>query len=153
MEVRRFVWISNFSKPTFYRGTKLSSQIGLCFLCTHILGLPDAYLVPVSFPVSSWVSTSTLSSACSDTSHGLGPFSPSPPPSHTLPVNHPNFIDVTGITDETLSVSQLRVCASPQRFCLCADVHVHKYTLAAPSPRSAFLLDYHILQLTYGKME
>lgn len=33
---------------------------------------------------------------------------PSPPaPSHTLPVNHRDFIDITGITDETLSVSQL----------------------------------------------
>lgn len=84
--------------------------------------------------LSSWVRTWALSAACSNTSHGLGPFSPIPSASHTLPVNHPNFIDVTGITDETLSVSQLGVCVSPQRFRAYADVHVHKYTLASPSP-------------------
>lgn len=32
-----------------------------------------------------------------------------PAPSHTLPVNHPNFIDITGIANETPSVSQLAV--------------------------------------------
>lgn len=158
MEVRIFVWIRVaffLKKNPSLRGIIQSyhHSIGFYFLCTHILGLHDAELAPVSFPVSSRVLISTLSAACSNTSRGLGPFSPIPSPFHTLPVNHPNFIDVTGITDETLSVSQLSVCASPQRFRLCTDVHVHKYTLAAPYPHSAFLVDYHTLQLTYGKME
>lgn len=83
--------------------------------------------------------TSTSSAACFDTSHGLGPFSPTPSPSHTVPVNHSNFIDVTGITDETLSVSQLGVCVGPQSFCLHTDVHVHKYTVPTPPPPSPTL--------------
>lgn len=98
------------------------------FLCAWFLTIR-------SLLVSSWVMTSTLSDGCPDTSHGLGPFSPIPSPSHTLPVNHSNFIDITGITDETLSVPQLGVCVSPHSFCLYADVHVHKYTVTPlPTP-------------------
>lgn len=82
----------------------------------------------------SWAMTSTLSAACSDTSHGLGPLSPIPSPSHTLPVNHSNFIDITGITDETLSVSQFGACVGPQSFCMYTDVHVHKYTVTPLPP-------------------
>lgn len=54
-------------------------------------------------------------------------------PSHTLPVNHPNFIDITGITDETLSAP--RPAASVQLLKQTSTcTHVHKYTVPHPPP-------------------
>lgn len=101
-------------------------------------------------PVSFWVMTSSISTA--SVWPFLWPWAVLPHALfHTLPVNHPNFIDITGITNEKKNCFSDHCRASNGSHTQTnINIHVHKYTVhPLPSAPPACALSHFPVWLSY----